>query len=154
MKPEDWVTGEGYSCRIKTAADTERDQINAVQKLLGIKAQFSLNMPLKKIANKQILELGLLIPEEIKEVEAFEEQQVPQLPQLVAAAQAGGSEQSRLVRLPAFLSPHPSSSTTSTKRTSALSKRLVPVNHASLRGRQVQDSACLPATAQDPAGLE
>lgn len=74
VKPSDFKTEQGFAVALKSTADKERDQINAVQKLMAVKAQFPNNLPLKKMTDRKLLELADLNPEEVKEVEAYEDQ--------------------------------------------------------------------------------
>lgn len=90
VKPSDFVSADGYGCSIKSQADQERDQINAVQKLLAVKAQFPANRAFKKIADKQLLELAGLNPEEAKEVEMEEEANMKQQAEMAAVMQRMG----------------------------------------------------------------
>lgn len=80
IKPSDWLSKTGYACSIKSKADTERDAITAVQKLLAVRAQFPQNIPFKKLVDRRLLELVDLAPEEIKEVEQFEDKLLQQPP--------------------------------------------------------------------------
>lgn len=74
LNPKDWQSKNGYNCTIKTQADKERDQMNGIQKLLAIKAQFPANVPLKEIVDQKLLDLGDINPEQQKQIMDFERQ--------------------------------------------------------------------------------
>ncbi len=93
IKPTDWQSPEGYGCVVKSAAEQEKDQINSLQKMMAVKAQFPMNLPLKRIVDNKLLDLIKLTPEETREVLEYEENLQKALPpgmtpQMIAA---GGS---------------------------------------------------------------
>lgn len=91
VNPADFVSADGYGCSIKSAADQERDQINGVQKILAISAQFPANQEMKKIKDKRLLELGDLNPEEVEAVLQAEQELMKQQGALQAVMQRMGA---------------------------------------------------------------
>jgi hypothetical protein len=89
VKPSDWRSEAGYSCDIRTKADQERDQLNGIQKLLAIKAQFPGNMPLDEIVKTKMLDLGNIPPEQQKQIMDFERQVAMRNATMTVAAPSG-----------------------------------------------------------------
>lgn len=77
VAPTDWRSEAGYSCRVVSSTEREAKNLETVQKMNAVKAQFPVNQALKRIYDKKVLEFGGLNPEEVQEV-MDEEQQNPQ----------------------------------------------------------------------------
>ena len=74
MKPSDWKSDAGYSCRVVSSAEREQESIKTVQKLQAVAAQFPGNMAMQQIYQKKLLDFGGLTPDEQNEVLGFEKQ--------------------------------------------------------------------------------
>lgn len=85
----DWKSAEGYEPIVASSSEQEQDSIKTLQKFMFLLQQFPENLPLKKIAQKRMLESVNLSPDELKQIESFgEEQQVQaQQPQQQQAPQ-------------------------------------------------------------------
>jgi hypothetical protein len=66
--PKEWRSAAGYSCRVVSSTEREAKNLETVQKMNAVKAQFPVNQALKRIYDKKVLEFGGLNPEEIQEV--------------------------------------------------------------------------------------
>lgn len=78
----DWKSKDGYQPVISSTSEQETESIKSIQKFMFLLGQFPNNMALKKIAQKRMLESVDLSPEEQRQVETAEEEQVnnPQEP--------------------------------------------------------------------------
>jgi hypothetical protein len=74
MKPSDWKSDAGYSCRVVSSAEREQESIKTVQKLQAVAAQFPGNTAMQKIYQKKLLDFGGLTPDEQNEVLNLEKQ--------------------------------------------------------------------------------
>lgn len=81
LSPKDWRSEAGYSCRVVSSTEREQKNLETVQKMNAVKAQFPVNQALKRIYDKKVLEFGGLNPEEVQEV-LDEEEQNMQLQQM------------------------------------------------------------------------
>ena len=72
VSPTDWQTEAGYSVKVSSSTEQEKDQMNTIQRLNAVIAQIPNNQPLQKIYKRKLLELANLNPEEVKEVMDFE----------------------------------------------------------------------------------
>lgn len=111
VTPKDWRSDAGYEPIVSSSSEQEANSIKNIQKFSFVIAQSPNNTALRKIAQKRQLELLDLSPDELKEIQDFEEmmaqqmqqqqlmqqqqaQQQPQAPQQPQAVQeAGGEEQ-------------------------------------------------------------
>ena len=73
VRASDWKTEEGYKAIVRSTSEQEQEHTKSVQKFMAILQQFPENPALKKIAQKRMLELVDLTPEEIKEVQDAEQ---------------------------------------------------------------------------------
>ena len=76
---KDWKSQAGYKVKVTSTSEQEEEKTTGIQKLIAIKQQFPDNLPLQKILQKRLLEIGDLTPEEIKEAQAFEDQKIKQM---------------------------------------------------------------------------
>lgn len=78
----DWQSEEGYKPLIRSSSEQEQENIKSLQKFNFLLTQFPNNLPLRKIAQKRMLDSVDLTPEELKQIETAEEeaptQPVPQ----------------------------------------------------------------------------
>ena len=77
LVPTEWRSEAGYSCRVVSSTEREQKNLETVQKMNAVKAQFPVNQALKRIYDKKVLEFGGFNPEEIQEV-MDEQEQNPQ----------------------------------------------------------------------------
>ena len=76
----DWASTEGYEPKIVSSSEQEQEGIKTIQKFTFILQQFPENQALKEIAQRRMLDILDLSPEELKEVEEAEgEQPVQQI---------------------------------------------------------------------------
>lgn len=66
---KDWMSDAGYEPIIRSASEQETERTKAVQRFMFILQQFPNNPALKKIAQKRMLEVVDLSPEEMRQVE-------------------------------------------------------------------------------------
>jgi len=94
LSPKDWETAEGYITEVKTIADKQGEDIDAVEKLNMVKAEMPMNVPLVTIYRRKLMELSGLSPDEISQVEEFEKQKagLPQ-PDMATATTPGAQGQ-------------------------------------------------------------
>lgn len=86
----DWVSKDGYEPTVRSSSEREVDTTKSIQKFMFIKSQFPNNPALNRIAQKRMLQIVDLTPEELKEVEDAEKQaQQPQLTQPEQPSQPG-----------------------------------------------------------------
>ncbi len=69
----DWVSQAGYEPIVRSTSEQESENTKGIQKFLFILQQFPNNAALRKIAQKRMLEIVDLTPEELKQVEEGEE---------------------------------------------------------------------------------
>lgn len=98
VSPKDWRSEAGYSCRVVSSTEREAKNLETVQKMNAVKAQFPVNAALKRIYDKKVLEFGGLNPEEVQEV-MDEEQQNPQ-PMMMPGQPPGQPGQPQLTPQP------------------------------------------------------
>lgn len=79
----DWKSKVGYKAMVTSSSEQEAETTKGLQKFQFVLSQFPMNVPLRKIAQKRMLELVDLSPQELKEVEDFEKKlaEMPQQPQ-------------------------------------------------------------------------
>lgn len=70
----DWISEAGYEPTVRSSSEQENDAVKAVQKFQFIMAQFPNNPALRKIAQKRMLQIVDLTPEELRQVEEGEDQ--------------------------------------------------------------------------------
>lgn len=71
---KDWKSDAGYTCKVISTAERQKQNIEEMQKLNAANAQFQGNPAFKKIYDKKVLEFIGASPEESKAVMDFEEQ--------------------------------------------------------------------------------
>jgi hypothetical protein len=69
----DWVSEAGYEPIVQSSSERENDNTKSVQKFMFVLSQFPNNPVLRKIAQKRMLEIVDLSPEELKQVEESED---------------------------------------------------------------------------------
>jgi len=70
----DWKSADGYEPVIASSSEREQDSIKTMQKFMFLMQRFPTNQALAKIAQKRMLESVDLSPEEMKQIEASEQQ--------------------------------------------------------------------------------
>lgn len=70
----DWVSEAGYEPQVTSSSERESDTTKSVQRFMFILSQFPNNPVLRKIAQKRMLEIVDLSPEELKQVNEAEDQ--------------------------------------------------------------------------------
>lgn len=70
----DWKTEAGYIPVVSSSSEQEQESVKSIQKFMFLLQQFPNNTALRKIAQKRMLESADLTPEELKQVEAAEQQ--------------------------------------------------------------------------------
>jgi hypothetical protein len=68
----DWASEKGYEPQVRSSSEQEVESVKGIQKFMFILSQFPNNLPLRRIAQKRMLESVDLSPEELKEVEEGE----------------------------------------------------------------------------------
>lgn len=76
----DWKSDVGYEPQISSTSEQEAEDTKTLQKFMFVISQFPENQVIKKIAQKRMLEILNLSPEELREIEEAQEAQ-PMLPQ-------------------------------------------------------------------------
>jgi hypothetical protein len=84
----EWKSVKGYEPIVRSSSEQEQNNIQSIQKFQFILAQFPNNPALRKIAEKRMLELVDLTPEELRQVEEAEEQVIQMAAQQTQAPQA------------------------------------------------------------------
>ena len=74
----DWKSEAGYEPMVTSSSEQESNDTKSIQKFMFILGQFPNNAPLRKIAQKRMLGVVDLSPEELKQVEEGEEQAAQQ----------------------------------------------------------------------------
>ena len=89
----DWFSDDGYEPIVRSTSEQEQNNLQTIQKFQFILSQFPQNTSLRKIAQKHMLELVDLTPDELNEVQS-EEERLQQLLQQQALEQGvPGQEQ-------------------------------------------------------------
>ena len=70
----DWKSTAGYEPIVTSSSEQEANDTKTIQKYMFILGQFPNNMALREIAQKRMLEIVDLTPEELKQVEESEKQ--------------------------------------------------------------------------------
>ena len=73
----DWVSTAGYEPIVRSSSEQETEKTKSIQRFQFILGQFPNNIALKKIAQKRMLELVDLSPEELRLVEEGEKAPAP-----------------------------------------------------------------------------
>jgi hypothetical protein len=84
--PNDWKSEAGFEAMVRSTSEQEGEKSKGVQKWMFVMAQFPQNQSLKKIAQKRMLGILDMTPEEIREVNDEEKKNQGQ-PQLGGAPQ-------------------------------------------------------------------
>jgi len=91
--PEAWKSKKGFRVESKSSAEQEVEKTTGIQKIMAVRAQFPNNLALQRIAQKRMLELIDVTPEEQREVEEEEKKSAenpqPQAPQTAPVNPAG-----------------------------------------------------------------
>ena len=74
----DWKSVAGYEPIVRSSSERESEDTKSVQRFMFILAQFPNNPSLRKIAQKRMLEIIDLTPEELREVEEAEKEAMKQ----------------------------------------------------------------------------
>lgn len=90
----DWKSNAGYEPIVSSSSEQEANDVKSIQKFQFVLSQFPNNTALAKIAQKRMLEIVDLTPDELKQVEETEKQnqlslQQQQAPQLNAGVNQG-----------------------------------------------------------------
>lgn len=70
----DWKSEAGYEPIVRSSSEQEQSDTKSIQKFMFIISQFPNNLALREIAQKRMLEIVDLTPEELKQVEEAEKQ--------------------------------------------------------------------------------
>lgn len=84
----DWVSEVGYEPIVRSSSEQEAEGMKAVQKFMFILQQFPNNPALRTIAQKRMLEVVDLTPEELRQVEEAEKTAMAMAQQQAMMAQA------------------------------------------------------------------
>ena len=76
VSSKDWKSDIGYDCRAVSTSEREKKNLESLQKLNAVKAQFPDNPAMNRIYGKKILEFGELNADEVKEVMEAEAQKM------------------------------------------------------------------------------
>lgn len=76
---KDWISDEGYEPVVRSTSEQEAEQTKGIQKFMFIMSQFPNNQALAKIAQKRMLEIVDLSPDELKQVEDAQQEMPMQL---------------------------------------------------------------------------
>ena len=76
--PEDWKSEAGFEATIASTSEQEENSVKTLQKFQFALQMYPMNIALKKISQKRVLETLDLSPEELSQVQQAEEQ--PELP--------------------------------------------------------------------------
>jgi hypothetical protein len=68
----DWASKDGYEPQVISSSEQEQESFKTIQKFTFILQQFPENQALKEIAQKRMLDVLNLSPEELKQVEEAE----------------------------------------------------------------------------------
>lgn len=100
----DWKSEAGYEPIVRSSSEQEQETAKGIQKFTFILSQFPTNLALRKIAQKRMLELVDLTPEELRQVEEAEKDQAQLQPQAQPSpeeAQLGQQIQGQIAQLSA-----------------------------------------------------
>ena len=95
IKPNDWISKEGYRVESKSSSEQEAEETKSIQRMMAIKNQFPNNVALQRILQGRMLELVDLTPEELKEVETEEERMQEARERLPEPEVPGGEDKIR-----------------------------------------------------------
>ncbi len=70
----DWFSDKGYEPIVQSTSEHEAEQTKTIQRFMFILSQFPNNTALKKIAQKRMLQITDLTPEELRQVEEGEKE--------------------------------------------------------------------------------
>jgi len=87
----DWKSEAGYEPFVRSSSEQEAEDLKGMQKFMFLLGQFQNNMALRKIAQKRMLEMVDLTPEELREVEEAEEKMQTEM-QAQQAMQSGTTQ--------------------------------------------------------------
>ena len=73
---KDWKSKFGYKTIAKSTSEQESEKMQGVQKWQFIKSSFPDNPIVQKIAQRRILEIGDLTPDELREIKDFEDKKL------------------------------------------------------------------------------
>lgn len=76
----DWKSEAGYEPQVTSSSEQESEDTKTLQKFMFVISQFPENQVIKKIAQKRMLEILNLSPEELRQIEEAQEAQ-PMMPQ-------------------------------------------------------------------------
>jgi hypothetical protein len=68
IKPADWKSDEGYTCRVVSSAEREHDDIKTLQKFQAVASQFQGNPAMVRIYQEKMLDFLGLTPDQQSEV--------------------------------------------------------------------------------------
>ncbi|MAH46485.1 hypothetical protein CMI37_11675 [Candidatus Pacearchaeota archaeon] len=77
----DWKSKSGYRAIVQSSSEQEEEKTKGIQRFMFLLQQFPNNSALKRIAQKRMLEIVNLTPEEQREVKESEEKRIDQLAQ-------------------------------------------------------------------------
>lgn len=72
--PKDWLSEDGYACRIINKAEKQEESLEGIQKLAAARQYFGGNPPFERLFQEQMLDFINATPEETKEILDFTEQ--------------------------------------------------------------------------------
>mgnify|MGYP001580135618 CR=1 FL=1 len=75
---KDWKSEKGYRIDVASSSEQESEKTKGIQRWMFIQSQFPENPAVAKIAQRRILEIGDITPEEMREVEEFEKKKLEQ----------------------------------------------------------------------------
>ncbi len=84
--PSDWKSKAGYKAYVRSSSEQEEEKTKSVQRFQFLVQQFPQNAALRRIAQRRMLEIADLTPEEIREI-ADEEKKMLELAQEQAQMQ-------------------------------------------------------------------
>ncbi len=90
ISPNDWKTKNGYTVKVMTKDEKDKEEKDRIQKLNAVSPDFVNNKPFQDIRKKKELAFAGLNPDEVKEVMDFENQQAEAQ---MKAQQAGQQQQ-------------------------------------------------------------
>jgi hypothetical protein len=94
VAPSDWQSADGYSCRVVSSAEKDKQNTEGIQKISAVAAQFPNNPVMKKIYQKKLLDFGDVNPDDQQAVLEYEDQmQQAMMQQQQAMAQAQAQPQ-------------------------------------------------------------
>lgn len=82
----DWKSEAGYEPIVRSTSEQENEETKGIQKFIFILSQFPNNQALRKIAQKRMLEVVNLTPEELRQVEEAEVATANATPEMPGAA--------------------------------------------------------------------